>query len=41
MRVDTLIWDALDPPHETFGKTLWALEPLDLWINEDLGALYH
>ena len=40
MRVDTLIWDVLDPPHEILERPFRPLEPLNLWIYEDPGALY-
>ena len=41
MRVDTLIWDVLYPPHETFlERPFRPLEPLNLWIYGDPGALY-
>ena len=40
MRVDTLIWDALDPPHEILERPFRPLEPLNLWIYGDPGALY-
>ena len=40
MRVDTLIWDALDPSHEILERPFRPLEPLNLWIYRDPGALY-
>ena len=41
MKVETLIWDAPDPPHETFlERPFRPLEPLNLWTYRDLGALY-
>ena len=40
MRVDTLIWDALDPPHEILERPFRPLEPLNLWIYGDPEALY-
>ena len=40
MRVYTLLWDALDPPHEILERPFRALEPSNLWTYRDLGALY-
>ena len=40
MRVDTLISDALDPPHEILERPFRPLEPLNLWNYRDPGALY-
>ena len=34
MRVGALIWDALDPPHETFWK-----DPLGPWNLETFGSM--